>query len=51
MKYHKLGPPGPSFVETGDGTKSDNENSTHRKFKRKVTSDPSFVETGGRNEK
>lgn len=37
---------GPSFVETGDETKSDNENSTQGKIKRKVTSGPSFVETG-----
>ncbi len=46
VKYHKLGPLGPSFVETGDETKSDNENSIQGKIKRKVTSDPSFVETG-----
>jgi hypothetical protein len=46
VKYHKLGPLDPSFVETGDETKSDNENSTQGKFKRKVTSGPSFVETG-----
>jgi hypothetical protein len=35
VKYHKLGPLGPSFVETGDETKSDNENSTQGKIKRK----------------